>query len=155
MDSNSHIDDALNRAMTNIRQSLLTVVAAAQKDVLDRVAVAAGTADTERASRGARVPRAAAVKEEPAAKRAAKKAKKAPKTSARALGEKRSPEALERLTQKLLAWVTKHPGKNKEELAKGLGVPSRELNLPTKRLLAGKQIQATGQKRATRYTAVA
>jgi hypothetical protein len=38
-----------------------------------------------------------------------------------------------------------------EAIGKALGTPTRELNLPIKKLLAGKKIRSQGHKRATEY----
>jgi hypothetical protein len=38
-----------------------------------------------------------------------------------------------------------------EAIGKALGLPTRELNLPIKKLLAGKKIRSEGHKRATEY----
>lgn len=64
---------------------------------------------------------------------------------------RRAPEALAATTEDLAAHIAKHPGAGIEEIARALGTPSRELFLPVKKLLAGKNIVTTGQKRSTRY----
>jgi hypothetical protein len=38
-----------------------------------------------------------------------------------------------------------------EAIGKALGVPTRELNLPIKKLLAAKRVKTQGHKRATEY----
>jgi hypothetical protein len=38
-----------------------------------------------------------------------------------------------------------------EAIAKALATPTRDLNLPVKKLLAGKKIRVQGHKRATEY----
>jgi hypothetical protein len=38
-----------------------------------------------------------------------------------------------------------------EALSKALSTPTRELNLPIKKLIAGKRIRYEGHKRATEY----
>jgi hypothetical protein len=72
---------------------------------------------------------------------------------ARAPGAKRTPEELEQMTSALLAYVQKNPGQRIEEIASGMGVGSKELTLPAKKLIAGKKLKTRGQKRATRYSA--
>src|SRR5690606_11384278 len=69
----------------------------------------------------------------------------------RAKGAKRSQDELERLTNRLLAYIKSNPGQRIEQVAKGMGVSTRELNLPAKKLLANKAIRTKGQKRATQY----
>lgn len=66
-------------------------------------------------------------------------------------GAKRPPGEIEKLTARLLEYVKGHKGERIEQIAKGMGVSTRELNLPVKKLLAGKQIRTKGHKRATQY----
>lgn len=97
----------------------------------------------------------------PAAKAApAKSAKAAPASKAaparkaskeRAPGEKRPPAELAKLTDKLGEYIKAHPGLRMEAIGKALGAPTRELNLPIKKLLAAKKIRSEGHKRATEY----
>jgi hypothetical protein len=75
----------------------------------------------------------------------------APKTKARAKGAKRTPEELEALTKSLLGVIRKSPGSRIEEIAATLEVPTKELQLPTIKLLEAKAISKKGQKRATVY----
>jgi hypothetical protein len=70
---------------------------------------------------------------------------------ARAPGEKRPPGELAKLTDKLGDYIESHPGQRMESIGKALGVPTRELNLPVKKLLAAKRIRTEGHKRATEY----
>jgi hypothetical protein len=70
---------------------------------------------------------------------------------ARRKGAKRPPEELEQLTTQLLQHIKANPGQRIEQISGDLGVPTKELNLPAKKLLAGKQIRTKGQKRATQY----
>jgi hypothetical protein len=88
----------------------------------------------------------AAPKAAPAAK-ASKKAA-APK---RPLGAKRPPAELAKLTEKLGEYIKAHPGLRIEPIGKALDTPTKELNLPIKKLLAGKKIRSEGHKRATEY----
>jgi len=71
--------------------------------------------------------------------------------SARRKGAKRSPEELEALTKSLLAYVRKNAGQRIEQIAEGMGTSTKELALPAKKLIAGKQLATKGQKRATTY----
>jgi hypothetical protein len=84
------------------------------------------------------------------ATRAAGSRKAAPR---RAAGEKRPPAELAKLTEKLGDYIKAHPGERMETIGKALGVPTRELNLPVKKLLAAKRIRTEGHKRATEYFA--
>lgn len=68
-------------------------------------------------------------------------------------GAKRPPEEIEQLTGKLLAYITKHPGERIEQIGVGMCVPTKELLLPAKKLIAAGKIRTKGQKRATSYSA--
>jgi len=84
----------------------------------------------------------------PAAKAPVSKKAAAPK---RASGEKRPPAELAKLVEKLHDFIKAHPGQRMEAIGKALGTPTKDLNLPVKRLLAAKKIRVKGQKRATEY----
>jgi hypothetical protein len=72
--------------------------------------------------------------------------------SVRAAGRgKRDAQQLEALSAKLRSYIVKHPGQRMEQIAKGLGTSTKELVLPARKLLAGKQIATKGQRRATTY----
>jgi hypothetical protein len=78
--------------------------------------------------------------------------------SARALprggkGRKRDPNEIERLTGKLLDYVKSNPGQRIEQIASGMGISTRELNLPVKKLFSQKSLRTKGHKRATQYFA--
>jgi hypothetical protein len=66
-------------------------------------------------------------------------------------GAKRPPGEIEKLTARLLEYVKAHKGERIEQIAKGMTVSTRELNLPVKKLIATKAIRTRGQKRATQY----
>jgi len=66
-------------------------------------------------------------------------------------GAKRPPDEIVKLTSRLLEYVKGHKGERIEQIAKGMGVSTRELNLPVKKLISGKSIRTRGQKRATQY----
>ena len=71
----------------------------------------------------------------------------------RGKGQKRSSEELEELVRKLHSHVAKNPGQRIEEIGRALGVATKELMLPVKKLLAEKKFSKKGQKRATTYAA--
>lgn len=75
----------------------------------------------------------------------------APASRRLAKGAKRPPDEIVNLTAQLLDYVKGHKGERIEQIAKGMGVSTRELNLPVKKLIAGKSIRTRGQKRATQY----
>jgi len=66
-------------------------------------------------------------------------------------GAKRAPGEISKLTGRLLDYVKSHKGERIEQVAKGMGVSTRELNLPVKKLIASKAIRTKGHKRATQY----
>jgi len=66
-------------------------------------------------------------------------------------GAKRSPDELEKLTTQLLAHIKSNAGQRIEQIAQGMNVSTKELNLPAKKLLAKKVIKTKGHKRATQY----
>lgn len=68
-------------------------------------------------------------------------------------GEKRAPEQLAALVDKLFASIKSKPGQRIEEIASTMGVSTKELTLPAKKLISEKRVSTKGQKRATRYFA--
>ena len=68
-------------------------------------------------------------------------------------GAKRSPEELEQLIKKLHGYIAKNPGQRIEQIAQGLDISTKELNLPAKKLISEKKLSTKGQKRATTYFA--
>jgi len=71
--------------------------------------------------------------------------------SSRSKGAKRPPAEIAKLVGKLRDYVKTHPGQRIEQIAKGMSVSTRELNLPAKKLLAQKVLKTRGEKRATKY----
>lgn len=74
-----------------------------------------------------------------------------PTAPPRSPGEKRPPAELAKLVIRLGDYVKGHPGLRMEAIGEALGLPTRELNLPMKKLLAAKKVRSKGQKRATEY----
>ncbi len=66
-------------------------------------------------------------------------------------GSRRSQKQIDGLAKRLLSDIKANPGRRVEEIVKDLGVPTRDVNLPIKKLLASKAISRKGQRRATRY----
>jgi hypothetical protein len=87
----------------------------------------------------------------PVSKAPAAPASKKASAAKRSPGEKRPPIELARLTEKLGEYIKANPGQRMEAIAKSLATPTRELNLPIKKLLGAKKIRSQGQKRATEY----
>lgn len=70
-----------------------------------------------------------------------------------AKGKKRDPEALAALVESLYKQIKKTPESSIEELSRAMEVPSKDLTLPAKKLIAEKRVKTKGQKRGTRYIA--
>jgi len=82
----------------------------------------------------------------------AMKGKRMPAQKALPKGQKRSPEALHQLELQLAQYIAKHPGQRIEQIGQAMGVSTKELALPVRKLIASKQVKTKGQKRATTYT---
>jgi hypothetical protein len=108
-----------------------------------KVAPAPVAAPVSRSAAAAKLAKAPAAKA-PVGRRPAAAAKRAP-------GAKRPPGELVKLTERLGEYIKSHPGLRMENIGKALGAPTRELNLPIKKLLAAKKIRSEGHKRATEY----
>src|SRR5687767_4718837 len=87
----------------------------------------------------------------PGRPRAAAAARTAVAGPGRRKGAKRDPKELEGLTEKLLSYVKSHEGQRIEQIAGGMGISTKELALPAKKLIATKKIRTTGTRRATKY----
>lgn len=74
-------------------------------------------------------------------------------SQSRKKGAKRTPEELEQLIKKLHGYIAKNPGQRIEQIAQGLDISTKELNLPAKKLISEKKLNTKGQKRATTYFA--
>jgi DNA-binding NtrC family response regulator len=66
---------------------------------------------------------------------------------------KRSPRALAKLQATLLDEIAHNPGQRIEAIGRRLGVSTKDLNLPMKKLLTDRKIKKKGEKRATEYYA--
>ncbi len=75
------------------------------------------------------------------------------RAASREKGAKRPPDEIERLTGRLFDYIKGNPGQRIEQIADGMGTSTKELNLPAKKLIAGRQLRTKGQKRATQYFA--
>lgn len=85
--------------------------------------------------------------------KAPKAKREKPAGSERAAGQKRTPEELAALIERVYTAVHggDADGTSVEVLKKNLDTPTKDLTLPLKKLLAEKRITSKGQKRATRY----
>lgn len=68
-------------------------------------------------------------------------------------GAKRTGKQLENLKEKLRSYIKSNPGQRIEQIAAAIGIGTRQLALPIKKLLAEKKIKKKGKKRATSYFA--
>ena len=66
-------------------------------------------------------------------------------------GSRRTADDLEEVMAALLGYIKKNPGQRMEQLADGMGLASKELTLPIKKLHADGRLKTKGQKRATAY----
>lgn len=66
-------------------------------------------------------------------------------------GGKRTAEELEAFSDRILATIKAQPGIRADQIAAELGLVTREVVLPIKKLLATKTVTKKGQKRATAY----
>ena len=66
-------------------------------------------------------------------------------------GQKRNAKDIAATVTNLQRAIATAPGSGIEYLGKQMGVPTKDLALPVKKLLAAKRIKTTGHKRATRY----
>jgi hypothetical protein len=69
----------------------------------------------------------------------------------RASGAKRLPGDIQKLSDKLAAYIAAHPGVGMETIRAALAVPRKELALPAKKLVDARKIRSEGEKRSTRY----
>jgi hypothetical protein len=76
-----------------------------------------------------------------------------PATSRRALpkGAKRPAGQLAGLRVTLVEFVKANPGQRVEQINKALGVSTKDLALPIRKLVAGGELRTEGAKRATKY----
>lgn len=77
----------------------------------------------------------------------------AQRASGRGKGAKRDPGELEALTTKLATYIKRNPGQRIEQIGQELGITTKELVLPVRKLIAAKRVSTKGQKRATTYYA--
>jgi hypothetical protein len=131
----ANIHDALRAALDSFVEDLSKIIQQSTLESVEQALAAASTIPARRGGRGRGAVPALAL------------------SLPRGKGQKRTPEELEQLTKRFHAHVQKNPGQRIEQLADGMGISTRELNLPVKKLLAAKKLSTKGQKRATTYFA--
>lgn len=67
-------------------------------------------------------------------------------------GAKRSPQALEELTQRVIGLLKHKPALNVEQIASALRVSTRDLVLPIAKAMRAGKLQRKGLRRGTRYS---
>jgi hypothetical protein len=67
-------------------------------------------------------------------------------------GNKRTAVELEQLSINLLKYIGANPGQRVEQIGKGIGIATKELALPIRKLIGEGILLAKGQRRATTYT---
>jgi hypothetical protein len=146
--SKSNINREISeRIMSFLNELSAMVRQAALESVTQALGASAARESTEEAAPRARKSRRSKARRagRPATRGDAKKATRGKK------GSKRSPRQLVTLTNKLLTEIKANPGQRIEQIAKKLGVRTKKLALPIKKLLAGDQLVKKGEKRATAY----
>jgi predicted HTH transcriptional regulator len=68
-----------------------------------------------------------------------------------AKGAKRSPLEIQATTSQLLSHIQGNPGMRMEQIAQSVGLSTKDLSLPIRKLVRLKKVKTEGQKRATRY----
>jgi hypothetical protein len=69
----------------------------------------------------------------------------------RAAGAKRTAAELDELSERLFGFIADNPGQRTEQIGAALGIPTKELVLPMRKLLRDGRLKTKGQKRATSY----
>ncbi len=108
-----------------------------RRAALDAVASALGSPAPGPAQRGpGRLPKAAAF---------------AAPTKRRGKRAKRKPADVAKSGATVVAYVAKNPGQSVKQIGKALGVATKELALPTIRVIEARKLRTTGERRGTRY----
>ena len=71
----------------------------------------------------------------------------------RGRGAKRTAAELDKLGERFLEFVTKHPGLRIEQINKQLGTSTKDLALPIRKMIAEGSLKTKGEKRSTAYFA--
>jgi hypothetical protein len=69
-------------------------------------------------------------------------------------GGKRSPAELARTADRLLRFIKSNPDQRAEQIAEGVGMSTKTLALPLRKLVAEKRLKTKGVARGTTYTVV-
>ena len=71
----------------------------------------------------------------------------------RGRGAKRTSAELEKMGERFLSFVSKHPGLRIEQINKQLGTSTKDLALPIRKMIADGSLKTKGEKRSTAYFA--
>jgi HPt (histidine-containing phosphotransfer) domain-containing protein len=134
----ANINDTIRAALDAFVEDISNLIQQAALDSVEQALAGASVIPGRRGGRGAG---RAAVSSFSALGRGQKK------------GAKRTAEELEQLIKKLHSYIAKNPGQRIEQIAQGLDITTKELNLPAKKLISEKKLSTKGQKRATTYFA--
>ena len=137
--------------LDQIQDRIQALVAEVTSIVRDGILEQAAERRGER--RRARRARGEAPAPTPRGRSRARAAKAARPASAGRDGVKRTSDELERLQDSLLEVIELNPGQRIDALGALLKLPTRTRALPMKRLTASRRVRASGQRRATTYTA--
>ena len=66
-------------------------------------------------------------------------------------GGRRSADQIDSTCQALIGEIGSNPGQRIEQIGSAIGMRTKDLALPIRKLIAQKQIRTEGQRRATRY----
>ena len=136
----SRLDEEIQ---SRIQSFVAELTELAKRSAFEAIAAALGTDGAQAAPRAARTPRE---RQRSAAEAPTRRAR-----GPRRKGEKRDPQLLETLSNKMLAYVAKNPGKRIEEINRALGTTTKDLALPTRKLVAAGSLKAKGTRRSTTY----
>lgn len=116
------------------------LTALVQQAVIEKIQAAIG----QTVAAPQRAPRARSASASGAAAPAARR-------GARRRGGKRTPAELSQMATAVVQYVEANPNSNIEEIGRGVGIATKDLALPVKKLLKEGRLKKKGEKRATRY----
>lgn len=79
------------------------------------------------------------------------KAKPAKTVKAVAAGKRRSTEDIERMIQSIKGYVSRHPDLTTQQIGEGMGLSTKDLSLPMRKMVKDKTLTQKGAKSAAKY----
>ena len=135
-----------------IRLFVAELTSLIKQSAVKSVKEALGNGDTELSTRRGKGRRGRGAGARGAASLGDAEAVKAPKgRGSKKKGTKRSSRQLVHIAEKLFAYIKENPGQRIEKVAGDIGMRSKALTLPAKKLSADKKIVTKGNRRATTY----